>query len=583
MAGRIVLALCAVAVACTDWTEWDVVFQRGFLTDEVGDPVPSRHWIGGDGAVSVALPGGGLVWIFGDTEIGDQDPDSGFKTNLTYFPVFGNTVGYLPDAQVAHPEDEIEFFARSSGPSETQPPLERLDIVDITGQSPDGGFFAYFHPEVLGIPEGGIGLADILWPAGGICIDCEGTSPPSPRLILGFTRVEFIPMGENTFSTLVLGSHLVEVTNLAAGPESWTATELTIDGSLGAIDWGKSFVRQGDDVLIYGSDGAGNVHVARAPVSDLFDLTTWEVLVDGGTWTDFTSTIPDDLAVVASGVGAIFTVDEITRGGVTRFALVHVHPVGDHMLFVRMSDDPTHWSELDAETPRLDLVSVDRSLEAAALKADGLVLCTDGTTTCADPILECDLTPENGIIDLDECALSYHGLAHPEISQRDLNGEISNLTVSYVIPSPDLSDDDVESTLEYYVPRFAFVPLSSIEPWCPPASPYCWKGVNHQYAMESLATGETRTFLFDLSDGYTEELAAELGTISGSPVMDVLVEDDEGATEASCDWEGGPPRQVCMIDVPAGAERARITVVAVGQDASFTLRASYDGGQGVFD
>lgn len=587
----------AIATACTDWSDWDMVFLRDDMEECDGfDPAP-RRWTGGDAGISVELPGGGLLWLFGDTLTGDVEPSThariphpnAFLTGV----VFGNTIGILPDAESSEPRCDMQFLARRFADGSVQ---------DITNHSSGETFRAFFDPGLLGITEDP-DKASYLWPHGGTCVGCEDGSGSSPHLLLGFKRIQFCSGGEGCteLGVKTLGHHIVSVENPSDPPASWIASQVEIPDPMSSIAWGSSFLEVAGDLWIYGVDEDGRVYVARAPGQSTLEPATWFVRTQGDAWSPFTTTPLMDLEPVAEGVGSLFTIDEIEKYGVTYYLLVHAHPVGDHMLFVRPSTQPDAWPALDETTTRLDLVSIDDVLESSAQLADGFTFCLPGDEDengqCPDPIFSCDLMPNDGVVDLDECTLSYHGLAHEEISFRaGAANEISSLVVSYVVPVEDitvLADGSSNPTMpiEYYTPRFAFIPLGSIPPWCDPTISTCWRGVNHQYRSEWLDAGQRRTYHFDISDGLATEFVADLRNLVGGAYLSVEIQDASSANLAACDSAPEDPgsngdapsgEETCSVAVPAGAHRARLHVDAQS-DTMFTVRASYDSGHGVFD
>jgi len=147
---------------------------------------------------------------------------------------------------------------------------------------------------------------------------------------------------------------------------------------------------------------------------------------------------------------------------------------------------------------------------------------------------------------------------------------------SYIVPvSPSGSPADAH----YYRPRFGFVPLDLVDPWCDPARSLCWKGINHQLAPRALGPGEEYREVFDV--GESDEFLALLHTLSGDADLSVRLGEAPTLSEYDCRPGGrGRRPELCRLAARA-ATRAHVLVRARDASTSFTLRTSYDGTQGL--
>lgn len=549
------LAIATLGTTCPDQPNWDLVFERSSVEG-------SRGWTGGDGAISIPLPGGGTLWIFGDSYVSGWNSATQqrvFGPGLLADVVFGTTIGVQEGASPPDPAS-IRFYARTGAG----------EVSDIT-TGVVGNRIAFFSHAMLGVepPPGAISL---LWPQGGACLSCEDPDPGNDRLAVSLVHLQMCnPQdgGEACMPLCLTGasescttgfrflSHvLARIENPRDPVSEWRAS--TAHTGPSNVVWGASFVERPDGLYIFGRRDPDMV-LARADVDDLLDQDAWSFW-DGSGWRPGSLLGTHAPATVAENVGAFFSVDEIARHGIQRFVLVHTHPVMDHFLFVRPSTSLTGWPPLSPKTTRLDLRSIDETLQA----------------TIDDDIRngECDPASAGGVPDYGRCGVSYHGLAHDQISRRDAHG-IRRLVFSYIVPvSPSGSAADAN----YYRPRFGFVPLDRIDPWCNPAQSLCWKGINHQLAPRELGPGEEYREVFDV--GGSDSFLALLHTLSGDADLYVRLGEAPTLSEYDC-RPGGRGRRPELCQLAAGAATRAHVLVRARDASTFTLRASYDGTQGL--
>jgi hypothetical protein len=553
----VILSFIAIALfSCADWPNWDLVFQRSSVEG-------SRGWTGGDGGISVRLPpGNGTLWIFGDSYISGWNSTinervfSATPTPITDV-VFGTTIGVQRNTSTADPSS-IQFYARDGAGA----------VSNIT-TGVVGGRVAFFNHAMLGLT----GLPGaFIWPQGGECLSCDDEDNSNDKLALGFSQFQFCDpnVGDPTCVSLcfvpqspsctvgirVLSPIIARVENPRDPVESWQVS--SVETGTPGTSWGASFVEEPDGIYVYGAKHP-NMVLARTSKENLLNLNAWSFW-DGNDW--HIGPLPEGQspAIVARDVGPVFTVDRIARNGITRWVLLYDHPVGDHFIFVRPSDSPKLWSDENAATTRLDLLSMDETLNR--------------TVEAYVQNATCTVTPVNGVMYYGGCGTSYHGMAHDHISFTDSNG-IASLVFSYIIPySPTQTNKDAD----YYRPRFGFMPLDFISPWCNPAIHQCWKGITNLSYKRNLAAGQEYRNAFDVS--HSDTFFSQLNTLSGDTDLYVRFGQPPTLTEYDCRPHlNGEEIESCLLNTNA-ATSVYVMVKARDSDSSFTLQSSYDGIQG---
>jgi hypothetical protein len=193
-------------------------------------------WTGGDGVFSTPLGPERLLWLFGDTFIGEVA--GGRHVNAT---LVNNTIGLQSGKRP--PDAVVAFFH---------------------GRGEDGGPAAFVRP------ADGMGW---FWPYHGILTEAG--------LFLFLIQIE------RTHDPLAFGFRLVatwlgHVENPHAPPESWTVAQRKLPWGGAERLFGSALLRSDGEVYIYGTvdETAGgllrkDVILARAPAAALGDFSRW--------------------------------------------------------------------------------------------------------------------------------------------------------------------------------------------------------------------------------------------------------------------------------------------------------------------
>jgi|GEM_PF-4347261 len=492
------------AALAADGEPWDALFTRSSVEG-------SRGWTGGDGAVSVPLPGARArtLWIFGDSLVTGYDAGARRRVSLPgeqalADTVFGNTIAIHDHAAEGEPA-RIRFWARAVGPACTPVPGDApaCPPADVTrlAEGSARGFGQFFDHKLLGLAV----PADeprLLWPGDAACLDCDDEAAANDRLLLSFAEVRFCTPGPDDPScsaicgltaparpgarcdagVAVSSRVIARIENPRDDPASWRGTSIRVAGE---VPW-HGFLQDGDALYVYGSrpgpDGLPQLLVARAAPEDALQPSRWAYRIGDGWVARATPPAPSELAPVASGASGA-RVAKISRRGMARYVLIHDRPLFDHFVYVRVSTAPDRFPDVTAATPRLDLVSVDGALASliSALEDAGL----------------CRRLPRGGVASDRHCGLNYHTRAHPQLADSDAHGP-STLPFSYVLPyGPDPGAP--AASLDAYRPRFGSIPLDHVSPWCWAARRSCWAGIAYAYPKRAVARGvETPPLAYDV-------------------------------------------------------------------------------------
>lgn len=438
---KYILLLALGLLSCVPYYYWNTLFERNSI---IGT---TRGWTGGDSARAVVLPGDRILWVFGDSFVtGIDSSNKRIINNILVDTVFSNTIAIQDISQAPDPT-KIHFYARNTDGS----------IADITS-GVVGSRKAFFGTNELGIPPSAPGV-HLLWPhaATGINLHepnpyfimatkevhgCDPSTDPDPRC-LPLCLAPAILDGSCS-GGMVADRHIfTKVSGIEGPPETWTI-ESIVTPNEGEYTWGMSVVPYWDRLFIYGMQERRengfmvDVVVAFAFPEDIMDPTKWYVLGNNGWVQGLGNTTPQ---VVARNVGQVFSINKVTRNGISSFLLVHDNFIWDHYIYIRPSPYPSLWSDIDENTYKINLLDIDQTLHDSAVAYANAGLCP----------------PDN----LHLCSSSYHGQAYPEFSVYDTLG-LKELLLGYIISTPP---PDKSNSAAYYKPKFTSVLLDDLEPW----------------------------------------------------------------------------------------------------------------------
>ena len=241
LAALVLIVACASqpAIRVEPLPGYDALFDR------------QAGWTGGDGVYSVPLADSTILWLFGDTWLGDVRHNT--HVNAT---IVNNTVaiqhGRLP------PEAEIDFYS---------------------GRTPDGNAAAFIRP-----PDG----RGWLWIYHGAIIQ--------EHLYLFMVQIERT-VQPPAAGFKIIGTWLGKVSNYDDPPRSWKISQQRIpwgNFSTAATLFGSWVLKQGRWIYIYGTtedvvDGYHHKYMilARAPANGLAQFKQWQFYTEGSWSADF--------------------------------------------------------------------------------------------------------------------------------------------------------------------------------------------------------------------------------------------------------------------------------------------------------
>jgi len=261
---------------------YDAAFQR------------ASGWTGGDGAYSVALDDGRVLWLFGDTFVGRVQEARRI------------------DSRLIHNSAAIQTGA--------EPAAAALRFVYRT--LPDGRPLAFLQP------EDGVGW---FWPYHGV------RTPKGLFLfLLQIERAE----GPAAFNFRLASTWMGKVENPEAAPEQWSMTRQKIPWGHAKRLFGSSVLLREGYCYVYGSvdtttEGWMRKHMilARAPVDRLDDFGAWRFFADGAWIADAEQAEP-----ICEDVAGEFSVSY--QPAVGRYVLVYTEGGLSENIALRFSPRP---------------------------------------------------------------------------------------------------------------------------------------------------------------------------------------------------------------------------------------------------
>lgn len=260
-----------------------------------------KGWIGGDGAYSVVLSERRILWLFGDTLLGEVK-----KGGRAGAAMVNNTIG----VQTGRGDDAVLRF--------------------VSGTNQEG------KPAALWTPADGKGW---FWPQAAVRI--------GKRLFLFLPQIEKTKE-EGAFGFRHVGQWLAVVDNPDDEPKQWRMKQQKLPFALfekqRARSWGSALLRVDGQVYIYGYEerekqlGGRRLVAARVAAEKLDDLTAWRFRSADG-WSEK----PADSAPLADGLATEFSVSRLPNR--KQYAMVYTENGLSDRIVARFADAPAGpWS-----------------------------------------------------------------------------------------------------------------------------------------------------------------------------------------------------------------------------------------------
>lgn len=328
--------------------KWDRAFAR------------ESGWTGGDVAASFMIPGGRVLWVFGDSFVGEVEDGRRVRSTLV--------------------NNSIAVHAHDPGrPGEAPAPGA---VRFYRGPDDDSGKpTAWVRPRTRAGPAE---AAAWYWPTGGGAV----LSGPDGdfRLALFLILLEKKLGEDSLWAFEVAGNALAMVDNVEDPADRWRARVIEMpfretggadDVSGPEIEWGlAAFPADGAPglVYVYGTEtadaGRRDLVLARAPTVKIEDFDAWEFYAGGVKWSE---TISDAKPIVEDAASEL-SVDRISgRCGGVHYVMVYSEPVFGDRILVRVSASPEGpWSAAAPIYRVLEVQSNDTFFTYAAKAHAGL-------------------------------------------------------------------------------------------------------------------------------------------------------------------------------------------------------------------
>lgn len=304
-----------------------------------------RGWVGGDGAGTVDLGDGRILWMFGDSLIGGVE-------NAKYVAgthMVNNALGVSRKNSDGSIEIEFGWGEADAGGKPTAWLTPDPDCVRGSGGS--------MHKDY---PHGWY------WPAGGGCLV---QTEQGKRLIVFLFHVGRTLEDRGVWSFKSVGGAMAVIENFDRPFSQWNVQQLDLpftvdsdqvlhDPKLREISWGMSCLsvdemEQGEKVqrvYIYGNRVSQDsrkrqVLVARVPASRIADFSQWRFYSTEAGETRWSPDAGDAQPVAENGLPE-FSVESLKVEGVRKYLMVQSDPTLGPNIDVRVSDSPEGpWSK----------------------------------------------------------------------------------------------------------------------------------------------------------------------------------------------------------------------------------------------
>lgn len=294
--------------------DWDTMFTR------------NDGWTGGDGAGTVLLPDGRVLWIFGDTWIG-QVKEGAHVPGAAMV----NITTALHKVDIANPlpanESDVEFGWNRNGEN--------------------GKPASWLVPDPQVFPEAG----SWFWPTGGGFVD-QPTDGDGP-LVVFLWNVARTKKDQGIWSFRTAGNGFVSINNWRKPFSEWELKQFQIPHARVASEgekklemtWGQAALAYVDETgnkwhLVYGlrtqPGDFAKLIVARVPSGKVTDFAAWEFLGENEVWVKD----PEKAVSRCDGMVSEFSIESMKIDGKSKYVLVHSELfLGKHVL-IRTADSP---------------------------------------------------------------------------------------------------------------------------------------------------------------------------------------------------------------------------------------------------
>lgn len=319
---------------------WDAAFKR------------TEGWTGADGINTADLRDGRILWMFGDTWIGDvwqgrHAPNSELVNNTLAIHEKPDAGNWLPP----HPET-VRFYWDQSG---------RKNQAWLR---PDSGSGSGWY-----------------WPAGnGLMVkDTFGRY----RLLFFMNELARSPGSDEMWAFYRSGSALVVVNNPDEDVCRWRVKKVSVSLSLakgGEVGWGAALLSvpvsaqtQGSYLYIYGIDETDirnkKLVLARVPEDRVEETGAWQAYHGNGQWGTFAS----GCYSIAEHLATELSVEPVIIGGIPWYVMVHSEDGFGRGILVRMAKRPEGpWSN-PFPVYQVQGVRNDKSLVTYAAKSHACI------------------------------------------------------------------------------------------------------------------------------------------------------------------------------------------------------------------
>lgn len=321
--------------ATTD-ASWDAVFER------------TEGWTGADGINTADLLDGRILWMFGDTWIGDIR--KGRHARNSELVNNSLAVHEIPDSGNWAPPDPsaIRFYWQRSG---------QKNLAWIR-------------------PDSGSG-SDWYWPSGNGLMVKDALD--RFRLIFFMNQLARMPDSDEMWAFYRRGNVLATVSNPGEDVPDWRIQKISIparQSKTEKIGWGAALLSvpvsgqtRGGFLYIFGIDesdlGNKKLILARSPAGRVEDTGAWQAYLGNGDWGSFAS----ECHPIAEHLASELSVEPVVIGDTRWFVMVHSEDgFGSHIL-MRMARNPEGPWSMPFPVYRVEDVRKDKSLVTYAAKS----------------------------------------------------------------------------------------------------------------------------------------------------------------------------------------------------------------------